>query len=111
MTEYGVFYSPAAVDDLQAIYTYIACDLCNQIAASAQETRIRKKIRDLCYFPLRHEQVGWEPWHSMNTRKVPIDNFVAYYTVDETAREVTVLRIFYGGQNVEEIINGDPSYP
>lgn len=43
----------------------------------------------------------------MNIRKVPIDNFAAYYTVDETAREVTVLRIFYGGQNAEEIINDD----
>lgn len=110
MTEYGVFYSPAAFDDLQTIYAYIASDLCNHIAAAAQEARIRKEIRDLSYFPLRYEQVDWEPWHSMNVRKLPIDNFVAYYTVDEAIREVTILRIFYGGQNVKEIVSGDPSH-
>ncbi len=111
MTEYGVFYSPAALDDLQAIYVYIACDLLNQIAASGREARIRKEIRDLKYFPLRYEQVNWEPWHSMNVRKLPIDNFVVYYAVDEVSREVTILRIFYGGQNVEEIISGHADSP
>lgn len=110
MTEYEVFYSPAALDDLQTIYTYIAYDLCNPIAASTQEARLRKEIRDLHYLPLRYEQVDWEPWHSMNVRKLPIDNFVAYYTVDEAAQEVTILRIFYGGQNVREIISDDPSH-
>lgn len=110
MIEYGVFYSPVAMDDLQSIYAYIAYDLCNQIAAGAQETRIRQEIRTLSYFPLRYEQVDWEPWHSMNVRKLPIDNFVAYYTADEAAKEVTVLRIFYGGQNVEEMIGGEPSH-
>lgn len=107
MTTYEVFYSPAAWDDLQAIYAYIAWDLSNPISAAGQEGRIRKEIRDLRYLPLRYEQVDWEPWHSMNVRKLPIDNFVAYYTVDEAAQEVTVLRIFYGGQNVEEIVIGD----
>lgn len=110
MTEYRVFYSPAALDDLQAIYTYIAYDLCNQIAANAQEARIRKEIRDLHYFPLRYEQVDWEPWHGMNVRKLPIDNFVAYYTLDEAAQEVTILRVFYGGQNVKEIISDNSSH-
>lgn len=107
MTEYGVFYSPAAFNDLQTIYAYIACDLGNSIAGAAQEARIRKEIRELSYFPLRYERVDWEPWHSMNVRKLPVDNFVAYYAVDEAIQEVTVLRIFYGGQNVEELISSN----
>lgn len=61
MTEYAVFYAPAALDDLQAIYTYIAHDLANPIAAAGQEGRIRKEIRDLHHLPLRYEQVTWEP--------------------------------------------------
>lgn len=105
MMEYRVLYTPDALEDLRTIYTYIAYDLSNQIAAGAQETRIRKEIRDLSYFPLRYERVEWEPWHSMNVRKLPIDRFVVYYTVDEAAGEVAILRIFYGGQNVERIIS------
>jgi len=107
MTDYAVFYAPAAWDDLQAIYNYITNTLGNRIAGNAQEARIRKEIQSLNHFPLRYEQVAWEPWHSMGVRKLPIDNFVAYYSVDEAAMEVIILRIFYGGQNVEQIISSD----
>lgn len=105
MIEYGVFYSPAAISDLEAIYQYIACSLSNPIAGGAQEARIRKGIRGLGRFPLQCERVDWEPWRSMGVRRLLVDHFLAYYTVDEAVKEVTVLRIFYGGQNIEEIVN------
>lgn len=107
MTDYTVFYSPLAVDDLDSIYHYIAHDLENGIAAAAQEARIRKEIQALDHLPLRYERIGWEPLCSMNVRKLPVDNFLVYYIVDEAAAEVAVLRIFYGGQNVKELDIGD----
>jgi len=109
MTDYAVFYAPAALDDLETIYDHITYTLGNRIAGDAQEARIREEIQTLNHFPLRYERVSWEPWHSMNVRKLPIDNFVVYYSVDEIVKEVTILRIFYGGQNVEQIINADLS--
>ena len=33
------------------------------------------------------------------------DNFVAYYSVDDDSRTVTVIRIFYGGRDVANIVN------
>ncbi len=39
--------------------------------------------------------------------RLPIDNFVVYYTVDDSSLIVTVIRIFYGGRNVEGIINAE----
>jgi len=107
MTDYAVFYAPAALDDLETIYNYITYTLGNRIAGDAQEARIRKEIQTLDHFPSRYERVSWEPWHGMNVRKLPIDNFVVYYSVEETSKEVTILRIFYGGQDVERIINSD----
>lgn len=107
MRDYAVFYSPLAVNDLDSIYYYILHDLKNGIAAAAQEARIRKEIQALNHLPLRYERIDWEPLHSMNVRKLPVDNFVVYYVVDEAAGEVAVLRIFYGGQNVKELVIGD----
>ncbi len=47
----------------------------------------------------------WEPWKSMGMHKVPVDNFVAYYTVDDDSSTVTVIRTFYGGRDVANIVN------
>ena len=35
----------------------------------------------------------------MGMRKVPIDHFVVYYTVEDTPPTVTVIRIVYGGRD------------
>ena len=102
--EYQVIYSPAALDDLRNIFTYIAYELLAGQAAQNQTARIRREIRKLDLFPEKHEQVDWEPWASMGMRKMPVDNYVVYYTVDNETKTVTVVRIFYGGRDVEHII-------
>ncbi len=101
---YAVYYSPEAKDDLKAIYSYIAFTLCAQTAAQAQAKRIRKEILSLSFLPERYAQVSWEPWHSQGVRKVPVDNYVIFYVVNEKAHCVEIIRIFYGGRNVEEIV-------
>ena len=32
--------------------------------------------------PLRNPAVDWEPWKSKEMRKVTVDKFIAFYTVD-----------------------------
>ncbi|WP_243240629.1 type II toxin-antitoxin system RelE/ParE family toxin [Ruminococcus sp. BSD2780120874_150323_B10] len=36
-------------------------------------------------------------------RKVTVDKFIAFYTVDTRSLTVTVIRIFYGGQDIANI--------
>ncbi len=43
----------------------------------------------------------------MKMHKVPVDNYVIYYTVDTGSCTVTVIRIFYEGQDVAGIINSN----
>lgn len=57
--------------------------------------------------PSRYSIVDWEPWKSMGMHKVPVDNFVVYYSVNTENRIVTVIRIFYCGRDAEGIINED----
>ena len=102
---YSVIYSPEAKDDLREIYSYIAFELEAPDTAEGQVNRIRKEIRSLDFMPSRYAIVDWEPWRSMGMHRVPVDNFVVYYAVNDGSRTVTVIRIFYGGRDVENIIN------
>ena len=104
---YSVIYSSKAKDDLIEIYSYIAFDLQVPDIAEGQVNRIRKTIRSLDFMPSRYITVEWEPWKSMRMHQVPVDNFVVYYVVNDDSRTVTVIRIFYGGRDIEDIINTD----
>ncbi|MCC8162033.1 MAG: type II toxin-antitoxin system RelE/ParE family toxin [Lachnospiraceae bacterium] len=105
--QYKVVYSPAALDDLDAIYSYIAFDLQVPQTALNQTNRIRKEIRSLGIFPERYAKVDWEPWASVGMHRVAVDNYVVYYLTDVGAMTVTIVRIFYGGRDVESIINSE----
>ncbi|MBS5063795.1 MAG: type II toxin-antitoxin system RelE/ParE family toxin [Hungatella hathewayi] len=101
---YKVIYSPAAFDDIRKIYSYIAFELQAPDTAQNQVNRIRQEIRSLDFMPMRHSFVEWEPWRRMQMHKLPVDNYVVYYTVEEESHTVTVIRIFYGGQDTENMI-------
>lgn len=104
---YNVGYSIDALDDLREIYAYITNELLVPKTATAQIGRIRKKVRSLDFMPTRYALVSWEPWHSMKIHQLPVDNFIVYYLVDDEEMAVTVVRIFYGGRDIEGIINSN----
>lgn len=97
---YSVVYSQKAKEDLKEIYSYIAFTLMVPGIAEEQVSRIRKTIRSLDFMPLRNSTVDWKPWKNMGMRKVAVDNFVVFYTVDENISTVTVIRIVYGGRDI-----------
>lgn len=100
---YSVVYSPEALNDLKDIYAYIAQELLEPDTARNQVNRIRKEIRSLDFMPSRYALVDWEPWKSMGMHKVPVDNFVVFYTVDSNSMIVVIIRIVYGGRDIESI--------
>ena len=104
---YFVIYSQEAKDDLREIYSYIAYDLQAPETAKGQINRIRKEIRSLDFMLSRYAVVDWEPWKSMGMHRIPVDNFVVYYTVNDGSPTVTVIRIFYGSRDVEGIIQAE----
>ena len=101
---YSIIYSSEAKDDLREIYSYIAYDLQAPETAEGQVNRIRKEIRSLDFMPSRYAVVDWEPWKSMGMHRVPVDNFIVDYVVNNGSRTITVIRIFYGGRDIEDII-------
>lgn len=102
---YKVIYSPQALEDLTEIYEYIYFTLQAHIAAYKQSYRIRKMISSLDTFPARYSLVEWEPWASMKIYKVSVDNYMIFYRVDEELSTVSIIRIFYSGRNIEDIVS------
>lgn len=98
---YNIVYSPEALDDIRKIYSYIAYELQVPDIALNQVNRIRKKIRSLDFMPMRYTIVEWEPWKSMQVHKLPVDNYIVFYLADSYTMTVTIIRIVYGGQNIE----------
>ena len=39
----------------------------------------------------------------MKMHQLPVDNFIVYYLVDDEKRTVTVVRIFYGGRDIDNM--------
>ena len=107
-TTYSVIYSPQAFLDLTGLYEYIRFNLQVPKTAEKQVNRIKHAIRSLETMPMRYQLVDWEPWLSMEIRRVLVDNYTVFYIVDENQMTVTVIRIFYSGRNIENIAN-DPN--
>ena len=101
---YSVWYSLSAKTDLKAIYRYIAVDLKAKTTAKRQTDRIRRDIKELNLFPEKFPAVEWEPWSNLNIRKMPVDNFIVYYRVVHEEQSVEIVRIFYGGRDIENIV-------
>ena len=102
---YSVIYSPEARSDIKEIYSYIAFELLVPDTAGGQVNRIRKTIRSLDFMPSRNPIVDWEPWKSMGMHKALVDNFVVFYMVDTVAFTVTIIRIVYGGRDIQSMIS------
>ncbi len=103
MNLYRVEYSQEALVDIKSIYTYISQILHAPLTARRQVNRIRKEIRDLEAFPTKYVLVEWEPWASMKMHRLPIDNYIVFYFVDEQAMAVKIVRIVYGERNLEDL--------
>ena len=103
MIKYSVELMPEAIDDLQAIYDYIAYNLKSEINASAQLERIETEIEKLGLLPNGFKLYEREPWHSRGLRMLPVDNYIIFYIADSETKTVYVLRIMYGRMDFSDL--------
>ena len=97
-------YTAQAYTDLGDIYAYLAFERKAPRTAKAQVDRIRKAVAALQTFPESCPVVDWRPWAAQGVRKMPVDHYVVFYCVDKSQKRATVLRIFYGGRDVEHLV-------
>lgn len=102
--KYGVKISEQAQTDLHNIFAYIAINLQAEQTAINQLNRLEQAIKDLDYMPARFRVYEKEPWHSRGMRIMPINNYLVFYIVDKTKKQVSIIRIFHGMQNYEDLL-------
>lgn len=102
---YKVKISETAEKDIRKIYEYIAFELLSPSVAAAQVGRIEKSILSLDEMPMRFRIYENEPWKSRGLRVMPVDNYLVFYIPYEQNHTVNILRIMYGGRDIEKQLN------
>lgn len=51
--------------------------------------------------PLRHQLYEKEPWKSRGLRVLKVNNYLAFYLPVESKNVVAIIRIMYGGRDIE----------
>ena len=91
--------------DLRGIFEYIAFELQAPENASGQLDRLEACIMDLDHMPKRYRQYELEPWKSRGLRVAPVDNYLVLYIPDDDTQVVTIIRVMYGGRDVNMQLN------
>ena len=98
---YEVELSEQADSDLRGIFEYIAFELQSPENASGQLDRLEEQILSLDTMPERYRKYEKEPWKSRGLHIVPVDNYCVLYIVNNDDRTVSIMRVMYGGRDID----------
>jgi toxin ParE1/3/4 len=101
---YSVKFTPKAMNDLDEIYRYISDELFAEDAANNLLERIETSILGLKDFPFSCNFVADEFLKKKGYRKLIIDNYIAFYLVDELNKRVVIMRILYGRRKYQDLL-------
>ena len=94
-----------AEEDLRNVFAYIAYELQSVQNAVGQLERLEKEILSLSYMPMRYRTYEKEPWHSRGLRVMSVDNYLVFYVPYPDTLNVEIIRVMYGGRDVDTQLN------
>lgn len=98
---YQVVLTNQAKADLISIYRYIAYNLQSPQTAEGQLSRLEKAIASLDTMPERYRVYDHEKWKDRNLRIMSVNNYLVFYIPSQEEKTVAVMRIMYGGRDVD----------
>ena len=98
---YQVVLTNQAKADLISIYRYIAYNLQSPQTAEGQLSRLEKAIASLDTMPERYRVYDHIKWKDRNLRIMSVNNYLVFYIPSQEEMTVTVMRIMYGGRDVD----------
>lgn len=98
MKQYVVRITDRALADMEEIYNYIAIQLQAPENAMGQYNRIAEVIEGLNVFPERVKLMESEPERIMGLRQLVIDNYSAFYVIEDI--DVIVTRVLYTAMDI-----------
>lgn len=97
--DYKLKISDEARLQLKEIVSYMALKLRNEKAASDFLNTLEKKYRQLCATPQMYEYTNDIRLKALGYRRMPVDNFIVLYLIEEKLREIQIDGIFYNKYN------------
>jgi addiction module RelE/StbE family toxin len=99
---YELKFTPKAEEDLDELYGYII--LLAEKAATDLMDKFEASILRLKDYAYSCSFVVDEPLRSRGYRKLIVDNYIAFYLVDETEHQIIIMRILFGASNYQAIL-------
>ena len=104
MSAYQLLIAPSAQNDLRAIVRYISDELKEPETAQRQYFRIKEAILGLNEMPERYAIAKDGPLALLRIRKIPVDHYLVFFTVDHERQAVKVIRVLYGKREWESLL-------
>ena len=95
MERYEVRITEYALEAMREIAHYIAYDLLAPQAAVNTLNAIHSEIERLDMMPERIPLTEEEPWRSEGIHKMPVNNFLVYFWINEKKRTVEIINVVY----------------
>jgi toxin ParE1/3/4 len=102
--EFRLTITEAANQDMDEIFSYIINDLCNPKAAIDIVDAIEAKYEEVCLHPYMFEASRDKILGNKGYRRIPVQNYVILYKIDEKEKMIIIARIFYCGQNYRDFL-------
>ena len=95
MTEYKIEVTARAKRDIREIHAYVSGNLKEPDVADRLLDKIETKILTLKSMPLRHAVERDEQLKLRSLRKLTVDSYLVFYTVNEKTQTVFIVRALY----------------
>jgi addiction module RelE/StbE family toxin len=95
---------PQAAEDLDNIFAYISNSLHNSQAAGKLMAEIEAAFMTLKNIPYAHPACSNKYLQVKNYRKLIVNNYIAFYIVQEETRSTMVMRVLYGRRDYEQLL-------
>jgi len=101
---YSLKFTPKAGEDLEQIYSYISEKLFDITAANNLLEKIEHRIMRLKEFPCSCGLVSNKLLKSKGYRKLIVENYIVFHLVNESEKQVVIMRILYSAQNYQDFL-------
>ena len=101
---YSLKFTPKASNDLEEIYIYISEKLFADAAANNLLEKIENSIMRLKDCPSSCSLVSDELLKSKGYRKLIVENYIVFHLINESEKQVVIMRILYGAQNYQDFL-------
>lgn len=102
--KYDYDFTETAEADIDEIFSYIEDDLSNPDAAAALADSLEDKLDEICRNPKAGRPVENPFLKRDDVRRFLVENYIAYYIIDDEKARIVILRVVYGKRDQNRIL-------